>query len=99
MTAEEASVELTPGNDTVALAQQLLYVASLDTNRYRVEDVKTTTSGPMGLAFLLPVGLYEAWQEFLGVPIEAEAVDPVEESPAPKAARGRKPKATTGSEE
>lgn len=95
----EETVELTPGNDSVALAQQLLYVASLDSNSYRIEDVKTTSSGPAGLAFLLPTGLYEAWQEFLGVPIEAEAVDAVEETPAPKAARGRKSKTPNGSEE
>lgn len=98
MTSEEATVELTPGNDSVALAQQLLHVASLDTNSYRIEDVKTTSSGPAGLAFLLPTGLYEAWQEFLGVPIEA-APDPEPAAPAPKKATKRAAKTADGGEE
>lgn len=96
MTAEEATVELTPGTDSVALAQQLLHVAALDSNSYRIEDVKTTSSGPVGFAFLVPTGLYEAWQEFLGVPVEA-APDP--EPVAPKKAAKKAAKAADGGEE
>lgn len=99
MTSEE-TVELTPGADRVSLAQQLLAVAADTGNGYRVEDVKTTTSGPLGLALLVPKGLYEAWQTSLGIPVEAEAVEAetATETAAPK--RGaRTRKAAAGGEE
>jgi hypothetical protein len=94
----EETVELTPGADAKGLAQQLLAVAADTGNPYRVDDVKTTTSGPLGLAFLVPRGLYDAWQSSLGIPVEAEAVEEPTETAAPK--RGnRNRKTAAGGEE
>lgn len=66
MTFEEI-VEMTPGPNRSELARQLLDVAARNDNPYRITDVKTTTAGPLGLAFLVPAGLYHAWQQSLGV--------------------------------
>ena len=84
----EEIVEVTPGGDASELARQLLAVAADPSNRYRVEDVKTTTAGPMGLAFLLPVGLYEAWQASLGVAVPPETPETGKKSTRRKAANG-----------
>lgn len=54
------TVEITPSGNPALVARQLLAVAEADP-RFRIEDVKTTSSGPMGFAFLVPDELHEAW--------------------------------------
>lgn len=95
----EEIVEMTPAGNAKLLAQQLLAVAADPDNTYRVDDVKTTTSGPRGLAFLVPAGLYDIWNletngisPEVSVP-EAELEDETEAEPvaeAPRTRRGRK---------
>lgn len=73
-TISEETVELSPQGNAPRLAAELLALAADDSNTYRVEDVKTTTSGPRGLAFLVPVGLYELWDASVAAPAaEAKA--------------------------
>lgn len=95
------TVEITPSGPANVLAQQLLAVAEAD-DRFRIDDVKTTTFGPMGLAFLVPEELHAAWEAAYmvveAVEAVAEAVTEVEaEVEAPKR-RGR-PRKTDNSEE
>lgn len=90
MISEEV-VEVTPGRDAAELARQLLVVAESTDNAYRVDDVKTTTSGPMGLAFMVPLGLYDAWQASMGVATE--------ENVPPKAPKKATRKAMNGGED
>lgn len=98
----EETVEITPNGSPAEMAKQLLAVAESADNDYTVDDVRTTTSGPMGLAFLVPLGLYEAWS---GVPTarteQAEEVDeqPVEEVKTNSRRRGRPPRDNSGKEE
>lgn len=73
MTTE--TVEITPSGSASLLAQQLLAVAEADP-RFTVNDVKTTTFGPMGLAFIVPTALHETWQQAYGPRDEDEAVKP-----------------------
>ena len=54
------TVEITPQGNASRIAQELLAVAGAD-ERFRIEDVKTTTSGPLGFAFIVPDELHEAW--------------------------------------
>lgn len=54
------TVEITPSGSASLIAQQLLAVAENDP-RFTIYDVATTTTGPMGLAFLVPDELHEAW--------------------------------------
>lgn len=54
------TVEITPQGNAQRIAQELLAVAATDP-RFRIEDVKTTTAGPLGLAFIVPDELHEAW--------------------------------------
>jgi hypothetical protein len=54
------TVEITPQGNATRIAQELLAVAEAD-DRFRIEDVKTTTSGPLGFAFIVPDELHEAW--------------------------------------
>lgn len=75
------TVEITPSGSAADLARQLLTVAeALD--GFTVNDVKTTTHGPQGLAFLVPDELHEAWLEaFMPKPAEPEP------EPKPRAAK------------
>ena len=54
------TVEITPQGNATRIAQELLAIAESD-ERFRIDDVKTTTSGPLGLAFIIPDELHEAW--------------------------------------
>jgi len=54
------TVEITPQGNATRIAQELLAIAEAD-ERFRIEDVKTTTFGPLGLAFIVPDELHEAW--------------------------------------
>lgn len=65
------TVEITPGTRAPLIAQQLLAVAEAD-ERFTVNDVKTSSSGPLGFAFLVPIPLHEAWLEAFP-PVNAEA--------------------------
>jgi hypothetical protein len=56
------TVEITPQGNATRIAQELLAVAEAD-ERFRIDDVKTTSSGPMGFAFIVPDELHEAWGE------------------------------------
>lgn len=92
----EEIVEMTPAGNAKLLAQELLAVAADPDNIYRIDDVKTTTSGPRGLAFLVPAGLYDIWNFVtngispeVSVP-EAELEDETEPVEVPKARRGRR---------
>lgn len=70
------TVEITPSGNASVLAQQLLAVAAAD-DRFRVEDVLTTTSGPRGLAFLVPPELHAAWEDiYLPKPVEEPELKP-----------------------
>lgn len=98
----EELVEMTPSGKAAVLAQQLLEVAADPDNTYRIEDVKTTTAGPRGLAFLVPAGLYDIWNftvngisPEVSVP-ETELDDETEEAAKPRS-RARKT-ATAGKE-
>jgi hypothetical protein len=54
------TVEITPAPGTASrVAAELLAIAA-DLG-LRVEDIATTTAGPMGLAFLVPDAIHEAW--------------------------------------
>lgn len=88
------TVEITPRGNASTIAQELLAVAEAD-ERFRIEDVKTTTSGPLGFAFIVPDELHEAWQN-AGQPV-ADAV-PETSGEAPKR-RGRPRKTETAEEE
>lgn len=97
----EEIVEMTPAGNAKTLAQQLLAVAADPDNTYRVEDVRTTTHGPKGLAFEVPLGLYEIWNlEVNGVSPEAaekEAGAAATAATAPK--RGSAAKTATSGKE
>lgn len=102
----EEIVEMTPAGNAKLLAQQLLAVAADTDNTYRIDDVKTTSSGPKGLAFLVPVGLYDIWNlEVNGISpdVEEPEIEPETEAatetsaPAPKRNRAAKT-ATSGKE-
>ena len=54
------TVEITPQGNASRIAQELLAVAEAD-ERFRIDDVKTTSSGPLGFAFIVPDELHEAW--------------------------------------
>lgn len=54
------TVEITPQGNAARIARELLAVAEAD-ERFTVNDVKTTTSGPLGFAFIVPDELHEAW--------------------------------------
>lgn len=89
------TVEITPSGSAKLIAQQLLAVAETDP-RFTIDDVKTTTSGPMGLAFLVPEELHEAWVE-ANVP-RADSGEETEGVAAPRRGRGR-PRKTDSPEE
>lgn len=73
-TISEESVELSPSGSAALLAKELLDIAAATGNPYRVDDVRTTSSGPRGLAFLVPLGLYELWDATVRTPAaEAKA--------------------------
>lgn len=73
-TIREETVELSPSGSAPLLASELLAIAAATDNPYRVDDVRTTSSGPRGLAFLVPVGLYELWDATVRTPAaEAKA--------------------------
>lgn len=65
-------VELTPSGEARELAAQLLAAAA--EAGLPADAVRTTTHGPMGLAFLVPVAVHEAW--------EAAYITPAEEAKA-----------------
>lgn len=54
------TVEITPQGNATQIAQELLAVAEAHPD-FTINDVKTTTSGPLGLAFIVPDELHEAW--------------------------------------
>lgn len=54
------TVEITPQGNAARIAKELLAVAEAD-ERFTINDVKTTTSGPLGFAFIVPDELHEAW--------------------------------------
>ena len=88
------TVEITPSGSAAVTARQLLDIAETDP-RFRIEDVKTTTDGPMGLAFLVPDDLYEVWDKQLNPTVTEEILGDVAEeevSAAPR--RGRRPRGT-----
>jgi len=90
------TVEITPSGSAALIAQQLLAVAEAD-ERFRVDDVKTTTYGPMGLAFLVPDELHEAWAKTY-LAADDEPADEVEDSTEADAAPRRRGRPrTTGS--
>lgn len=93
--SDEETVELTPNGDASGLAQQLLAVA-VDLG-LMPDVVRTTSSGPRGLAFIVPPEVHEAWEAAYLTPVkEAKA----EEAPvsAPKR-RGRPPRDNSSKEE
>jgi hypothetical protein len=89
------TVEITPSGPASIVARQLLTVAENDP-RFGVDDVKTTTSGPMGLAFLVPDELYAAWENAYLPKADDEADSDVPETP--KRGRGRPRKADSTEE-
>ena len=88
------TVEITPQGNAARIAQELLAVAEAD-DRFRIEDVKTTTSGPLGFAFIVPDELHEAWSN---AGQAAEASHEEGAAAAPKR-RGRPRKTETAEEE
>lgn len=77
------TAEISPRGNATVIAAQLLLVAERD--GHGVDAVKTTTSGPNGLAFLVPDALYDTWaQEFIPKPT-------AEEQALPPASRMRRP--------
>lgn len=83
--SEEEYAELTPSGNAGDLARQLLAVAS-DLG-LRPDVVRTTTTGPRGLAFVVPLELHAAWEAAYITPVE-EAKAAEEPVSAPKR-RGR----------
>jgi len=86
------TVEITPSGPAKVLAQQLLAVAENHPD-FHIRDVQTTTSGPQGLAFVVPDELHEAWLAAYAPKPAPEASD---EDLKP---RRRGPKAKTAEEE
>lgn len=93
--SDEEFVELTPSGDASRLAAQLLAVAA-DLG-FSVDVVKTTTSGPRGLAFIVPAPVHQAWEWGYLTPVE-EAKAAQEPVSAPKR-RGRPAKIDDSKEE
>lgn len=92
------TVEITPSGSAKTTAQQLLEIAETDP-RFRIDDVKTTTDGPLGLAFLVPDALYEAW-EAKHLPEGPVEVAETTEADIPKQrGRGRGTRGAAGKEE
>lgn len=89
----EETVEISPAGSATRIAQELLAVAAHPGNEYRIEQVLTTTSGPNGLAFIVPRGLFTLWDTaFNGnVPAADGSEDEGQEVKQP-ARRGRPPK-------
>lgn len=55
------SVEITPPpGEAPRVARELLAVAEAHPD-FTINDVATSTSGPMGLAFVVPEAIAEAW--------------------------------------
>lgn len=88
------TVEITPQGNAAKIAQELLAVAEAD-ERFRIEDVKTTTSGPLGFAFIVPDGLHEVWAN----PVTAAREPAAEASGEAPKRRGRPRKTETAEEE
>lgn len=79
------TVEITPQGNATRIAQELLAVAEA-LPQFTVNDVKTTTSGPLGFAFVVPDELHEAWSQ---ANLRAEeAADTTDTDAAPRR-RGR----------
>lgn len=89
------TVEITPQGNAQRIAQELLAVAEADP-RFHIYDVKTTTSGPLGLAFVVPDELHEAWTAAT-MPVDEPAADTAGE-PATRRRAGR-PRATEAPKE
>lgn len=89
------TVEITPQGNASRIARELLAIAEADA-RFRIEDVKTTTSGPLGFAFIVPDELHEAWASPTASVQPAEGDE--ETVTAPKRGRGR-PRKTDSPEE
>lgn len=83
------TVEITPQGNAARIAKELLAIAEADP-RFRIDDVKTTTAGPLGFAFIIPDELHEAWDSanLTEAPVTAE----------PRRGRGR-PRATETTKE
>lgn len=89
------TVEITPSGSAKLIAQQLLAIAEND-DRFTVYDVATTSSGPMGFAFLVPDALHAAWAD--AHQPKAEEDDDGPEVAAPRRGRGRPRKTDTPEE-
>lgn len=84
------TVEITPQGNAPRIARELLAVAEADP-RFTINDVKTTTAGPLGLAFIVPDELHETWT---AANLAAEEAEPATAAdPAPRRRAGR-PRAT-----
>lgn len=80
------TAEISPRGNAQLIAAQLLEVAVRD--GFGVDSVKTTSSGPNGLAFLVPDALFETWAaEFVPKPTAEELALP------PASPKRRPPKA------
>jgi NAD(P)H-nitrite reductase large subunit len=83
------TVEITPQGNARRIAQELLAVAEA-MPQFTVNDVKTTTSGPLGLAFIVPDELHEAWSAANLRAEEATTETSTEPDATPRRRGGRK---------
>lgn len=81
------TVEITPQGNAARIAKELLAVAEA-LPQFTVNDVKTTTSGPLGLAFIVPDELHEAWST-ANLRAEEAAADADTDADAAPRRRGR----------
>jgi hypothetical protein len=81
------TVEITPQGNAARIAQELLAVAEAHPD-FTINDVKTTTSGPLGLAFVVPDELHEAWSS-ANLRVE-EAAGDTDTDVTPRRRAGRK---------
>lgn len=83
------TVEITPQGNATRIAQELLAVAEAHPD-FTINDVKTTTSGPLGLAFVVPDELHEAWSAANLRAEEAPVDGDTDTDAAPRRRGGRK---------